>query len=586
MPRFSYPKDKTQKKEMSTSRPTPSRKSSDGKRRSAPTPSSSKKDATAKTPASILKTSRRGIKVTRTEKASDGYADDSPYWAAAKLASTQPTNDDDDDSSSEESMNSTEKRQLEKKAKRDQKKIQKKKETLEQRRKLKQKYMDGQAKVKPNFKGAESDDGEDSSRASGDEKMNGDSTQNGEWLKETLDEKRKSKNMFSPSDLSRASTIPPTPASTKTAKSANSLGDLNISVDMDGNDDANEFHVSYDNEDDDVGENSENDNDQPLASSLSPIHEEEHVAGERKQYGLEDKIEDIIETIEPQTPAKSMQANDNDNDSDGGYDEGPGFELNDDMPSPPAPSPPQSDNEEDKSSEKLLLPTLRSSPRSSSKKRSRTESVEDSDSEDSKKAEKARKEKKKKSKRGRPRKKKVNFSQGYQTGPREYRTIPAEEFEGEDGPAGVRRSKRRKFEPLQFWKNEKIVYEANRDDDDDAEIFGDMPMVTGIQKAEPTPYKKRSITRRVESDDESAATGKKSRKKSSSVSQEDAPFDCSKLRKKVNIIDGDKGFVWNEHSSSAEEMSKLFMLLCYSDQPLPKCSSSLFIIHFFIPYPL
>ena len=45
-------------------------------------------------------------------------------------------------------------------------------------------------------------------------------------------------------------------------------------------------------------------------------------------------------------------------------------------------------------------------------------------------------------------------------------------------------------------------------------------------------------------------------------------------------------FVWNEHSSSAEEMSKLFMLLCYSDQPLPKCSSSLFIIHFFIPYPL
>ena len=58
---------------------------------------------------------------------------------------------------------------------------------------------------------------------------------------------------------------------------------------------------------------------------------------------------------------------------------------------------------------------------------------------------------------------------------------------GED--PSLRRSRRARFVPLQFWKNEKLIYEAQNEEGILGMAMGDMPVVAFVQKAQPTPYK-------------------------------------------------------------------------------------------------
>ena len=151
---------------------------------------------------------------------------------------------------------------------------------------------------------------------------------------------------------------------------------------------------------------------------------------------------------------------------------------------------------------------------------------------------------------GRPKrsKKRVRISTkseslGYQVGNRNYKTIPASNFEEkinegkedeESKNKNVRRSSRRKFPPLEFWKNERVVYEANNESGVLAEVFGDMPVVSGILTAEPTPYKKRTITRKRKidkDDDDSESNASNSREKKTQREKKLKKFDSSKLRK-------------------------------------------------------
>lgn len=165
----------------------------------------------------------------------------------------------------------------------------------------------------------------------------------------------------------------------------------------------------------------------------------------------------------------------------------------------------------------------------------------DDDDDDEEEEEPTKKVKRKRSK------KKVRISTtfetlGYPAGNRNYKEIPVNEFEydnhSDDDNGRVRRSKRRKFPPLAYWKNERVLYEANTEMGVLGQAFGDMPFVSGVLTAEPTPYKKRKVARRRPLDDEDndeELNGKSKKKKldddgggNSAIMK---PFDSKKLRK-------------------------------------------------------
>lgn len=130
----------------------------------------------------------------------------------------------------------------------------------------------------------------------------------------------------------------------------------------------------------------------------------------------------------------------------------------------------------------------------------------------------------------------------------------------DDEERGLRRSKRAKFPPLKWWKNERLVFESG----DKRESFAglsaqaniDMPVVTKVVAALPTPAKPRLATKKV-------ATAKKknegSRKRSDSDSDSVdkgsapnlVPFDSTKLRSvSANIIIGCSFLLKNAFSYS------------------------------------
>ena len=626
MPRFSYRKEVQKNKEMPKSKPTPSSKSSPDSpsrrspRRSAPTPSASSSlqrlsDAGdgAKTPASILKSGRYRIQVPRTGKGEDGYADDSPYWEAAKRASTQDSPPDSSESSSSDEGDKIDPKELKRK--------EKQKKKREEIAKLKNQYKEGQAKLKPNFNVGTGSQLENSDNEGG-------GSDQGEWLKTSLQRNGKRAAMFSPSDLSRASTIPPTPASIKQRNTPSSMDSKQQhtpssskqqhtpstskeqqSLDEEIPED-DDFHISH--TDYDSGHEEEEQEKAPL----SPIHEEHVVKEARTSQDdnnnmLEDNILDVLGNTNlsddvggsseigfQQNDDYSVGGDDNDGD-DNDDNDGVGFELADDQPSPQASF---SDNEDESKSPKEKKSNRKKSidpegsddnqinseargkrTKKESKRRASIDSEESDDNQsnsesrskiskkknskrresiDSEESDSKKKAPKKKS-RGRPKKVKISApfgGSGYQVGPREYKTIPAEEFDGNfHDPDGVRRSRRRKFRPLLFWKNEKIVYEANREEGDLAEVFGDMPMVAGVQEAQPTPYKKRTVIQKSDSDDDDEAS-RKAAKKSKKNSSEIKPYDSKKLRKKYAIDDGDTAPIWWDSQGETLDKSKFLHL--------------------------
>jgi len=547
----------TNSEESSPKSTSPSDRSSQ-RTRPAPTPSntkqSAKKKSDAKTPSSILRSSRFGIAVKRTGRGDDGFADDSPFWNAAKEAITQERKTDvDRDSSDDEELVRIQ--QQDRKASKKREKQRKKRLELEAAR---QKFEKNQAAMKPNFKVGSQSDGSDGFESDSKKKSNRDRDDNKspEWLNERFRELKEHKKrrgsrsaVYSPSDLSRASTIPPTPAAKPTPKSAaKSQSETdNREVDQDSG--------NFDNGDDYNSTNND--------YGLSPVREDtvakevidRRALMEQEVYEMEDNIEDVANQASLQengdgnfnTKTKANNSSDlpNENEqsfqqhddySDGGEDDVGGFELRDDPISPSLPSPPSS-RQSHARERKEKSPELNADDNSSSS----SESSQDTDRRKTNNSKKKKsveldtpKEKKAKKKRGRPKKVTIStaFNTGYPTGNREYTTIPATEYELENNDDGnVRRSRRRKFPPLAYWKNEKVLYEANREEGSMAEVFGDMPMVAGIQQAEPTPYKKREVRRKVYSDDEDEDGKGKNKSRKQKGDNEITPYDSRKLRK-------------------------------------------------------
>ena len=132
----------------------------------------------------------------------------------------------------------------------------------------------------------------------------------------------------------------------------------------------------------------------------------------------------------------------------------------------------------------------------------------------------------------------TTYGRIYQAADRDYETIPLDSIEmseDDEDRNGLRRSRRRRFRPVEFWKNERPAYGANTMSGTLAEIYGDMPMVTGIIKAKPTPYKKIVFQRKVDDDE---AEGKRNKKKTKNKktkamveNEEEEVFDSRKLQK-------------------------------------------------------
>merc|ERR1711865_235042 len=181
---------------------------------------------------------------------------------------------------------------------------------------------------------------------------------------------------------------------------------------------------------------------------------------------------------------ESIDAGINDGDDD---DDDLGFELN----MVHDPKTPQTVREARAKKEKEKLQNEKNEGKKTKKK---TESESDIDADENidesqftPKMKKGTKKQKKRKKRN------VIFSpKGIPTGNRDYEMVPIGTLiEGSPDEAGPRRSKRAKVKPLEFWRGEKMEYGAHNEDGYMGEIFGNMPVVTGIQKALPTPYKKR-----------------------------------------------------------------------------------------------
>jgi len=167
-----------------------------------------------------------------------------------------------------------------------------------------------------------------------------------------------------------------------------------------------------------------------------------------------------------------------------------------------------------------------------------------------KEKEELKKKKKKKAKKS-LKKRAVTFSpKGIPIANRDYNTIPlAELIEESPQDKSVRRSKRARVKPLQFWRNEKAEYGAHEESGVLGEAMGNMPVVKNIVKAQPTPYRKKK----------QPTANKKRRKAKSTDSVEtvevDEPFDTSRLRRKYKVVDGEIAHIWDDGADDSADLS-------------------------------
>lgn len=123
-----------------------------------------------------------------------------------------------------------------------------------------------------------------------------------------------------------------------------------------------------------------------------------------------------------------------------------------------------------------------------------------------------------------------------------YKVISVDHYKdnhSEDEERGLRRSKRAKFPPLKWWKNERLIFESG----DKRESFAglslqadiDMPVVTKVVAALPTPAKPRSATKSTQNSSKKSEGRKRSDSDSDSVDKSSAHpnqvlFDSTRLR--------------------------------------------------------
>ena len=180
-----------------------------------------------------------------------------------------------------------------------------------------------------------------------------------------------------------------------------------------------------------------------------------------------------------------------------------------------------------------------------------------------------------------------NGHEGVPAANREYATVPVSDYKHSPsgdptsrtpGGSSLRRSHRAKFEPIQYWKNERLVYGPQNEHGVLGDAMGDMPVVTHVNKALPTPYKEVKRERKAPVEDAQGG-GKRGGKKRSGedaiLRVEDMPkYDDKALRKKYKktFSEGESGSVWSETFEETSE-TKIVSRLSnrnFSQLPLSK----------------
>ena len=236
-------------------------------------------------------------------------------------------------------------------------------------------------------------------------------------------------------------------------------------------------------------------------------------------------------------------ANNNDYDD---HDDGPGFNMVHDPETPLTVREARAKNEMDK---------IREERRKKNKENGVESESDDNNEEEDDDSKSAMVKKSKKSKKKNNRR--VVFSpKGIPIANRDYQTVPVGAYvEGSPDADGPRRSRRAKIKPLQFWRGEKTQYGPHEEHGFIGKAFGDMPVVTGIQKALPTPYKKRKTTATKKS-----GSSKSSRKNDSSDARgtvDEEEFNSKKLRRKFKFHDGEEAYLWDDIAEETSDQSKL-----------------------------
>ena len=396
--------------------------------------------------------------------------------------------------------------------------------------------------------------------------------------------RRKGGNFTSPSDLSRVSTAPYSPRDDEDRKeSAESESKSNQEDDSEIE---NALLTQAEEGGEEAGLTGENDDGDVIArqaaakgntENLQPASpEDEFPVGGGDDYEEEDDEGDDLgppvlpddysedEEKEGGQQSETKKKNDNDiggldnsddekndsvdasaNDYDNDDDEGPGFNMVHD------PETPETVRENRAKKEKEKLRNVKDKKKKK-KKNSESDSDDDDDEEeDSKSTPKVKKGKKQKKKK----KRNVVFSpQGIPIANRDYESVPIGalvEGSPDDDEDGSRRSKRAKVKPLQYWRNEKMEYGAHNEDGYIGEAFGNMPVVTGIQKALPTPYKKR---KQPKNNAGAKKNGKKQVSSNAKGNDQEEEFNSKKLRKRYKFHDGEEvryvKNIYNEYKAS------------------------------------
>mmetsp|Transcript_1695 Transcript_1695/g.3644 ORF Transcript_1695/g.3644 Transcript_1695/m.3644 type:complete len:755 (+) Transcript_1695:289-2553(+) len=315
------------------------------------------------------------------------------------------------------------------------------------------------------------------------------------------------------------------------------------------NDDENSFGLEPPDHSDDDGDD---DNDEP-----DNMQQDEEKGSKQDQLSEDSSSDDDDEsrekpeakqTEEPAPAAAATSDSSSNSDSDDDSDkEGNGYNMVHD------PETPASVRKQRAKEEKAAL------RRNKKKKRKGSDSSSDDSSNDDDESTlqtpvRTKQSKKKKKKRH------VAFSpKGMPIANRSYQRKPLDAFAvdfSDDEYDGVRRSRRAKCKPLQFWRNERLEYGAHNETGVLGQVMGDMPVVVNIIKAEETPYKKRKAAKQKKKDD-----AKKKNQQKQGSGEEVKPYNLSKLKKKYKVVDGEVANLWDELIDDPGDMK----VIAYAD---------------------
>jgi centromere protein C len=145
---------------------------------------------------------------------------------------------------------------------------------------------------------------------------------------------------------------------------------------------------------------------------------------------------------------------------------------------------------------------------------------------------------------------------GIPIGNRQYRRIPIVEPSPDDA-GDLRRSRRSKHKPLEYWRNERVEY-GPAEDDAFVEEIGDMPLPKAIMRAQDTPYRKRKVTEKSKTTQNKSKKGQGTTPSTSTDDDgDDVVFDYSKLKKKYkgNLIESETANVWDDGVDELNDLS-------------------------------